>query len=741
VSEVPNELTIEFGVHGMTCASCVARLERTLVKRSGVVGAEVQLVHERARVRVVPGTTIESLFEAVEAAGFEPTPLPQQSASAAFSDDETRFARVARRDGWLLLASIAFSLPLVLPMLAMLVGWHLHLPPWVELALATPVQFWLGARFYRAGIKAVLHGSGNMDLLVALGTSAAYFYSVAQLLRWDGSGQPTLYFEASAVVITLVRLGKWLESKAKRGTTVALRALLQLQPAKVMVRRQLSGTSSAEFEDVEIGVEQLGVGMRIVVRPGDRFAADAIVVEGEAAVDESMITGESLPVQRGPGQEVVGGSLNKNGLVVAQVLRVGPDATLGQIIQMVYGAQAGKASVQQLVDRISAWFVPVVLGIALLTFAGWWFFNGQLEPALVAAVSVLVIACPCALGLATPTAIVAGTGAAAKAGILVRDVDTLQQASQIDTLLFDKTGTLTEGRPVVVDVVVEQGTLEELLRLAASVEQASTHPLSSAIVERAKSIGLVLSMPVSFESHTGDGVSGIVDGVLVRVGQLAWLGRCGVDTGGQRTQRAARSTSQGFVGVAQGDQLLGTLAIADQPRESARAAILRLHQRGMRTILLSGDDAGVARALADELGIEEAVGRARPADKQRLVNQLVAEGRKVAMVGDGINDAPALAAADVGIAIGGGTQVAIQTANVVIMRPDLRLIESALDVARATFAKIRQNLFWAFFYNCIGIPLAAAGRLSPMIAGLAMAVSSVSVVSNSLLLRRWRPKT
>lgn len=731
-----NELTIELGVQGMHCASCAARLERTISARDGVVAAEVQLVNERARIRVVPGTTVESLFEAVKSAGFVPNYLPRQTAAEAFADDEARFARVARRDGWLLSASIALTLPLVLPMVAMLVGWHLHLSPWVELALATVVQFWLGARFYRGGINALLHRSGNMDLLVALGTSAAYFYSAVELLRDSVGGQPALYFEASAVVITLVRLGKWLEAKAKRSTTVALRALMQLQPSRVTVRQQRADGAS---EDVEIAAEELSAGMRMVVRPGDRFAADGVVLEGQAAVDESMITGESLPVQRSMGQEVVGGSLNVNGFVVVQVLRVGPDATLGKIISMVYGAQAGKAEVQRLVDRISAWFVPVVLALAVATFAGWLVAGGELESALVAAVSVLVIACPCALGLATPTAIVVGTGAAAKAGILVRDVDTLEQLSRVDTLVFDKTGTLTEGRPRVVQVQVAQGTLDDLVRMAASVAQASTHPLSVAIVEHAKQCGVELGVPASFESHTGDGISGVVDGQLVRVGQLDWLGRCGVDTATARLQDVA-SSEHGYVAVAAGSELLGQLAIADRPRATAREAIEQLHQRGIRTVLLSGDDERVAHALAEELGVGQAIGRARPEDKQQLVRQLLAEGRHVAMVGDGINDAPALAAADVGIAIGGGTQVAMQTANVVIMRPDLRLIEAALDVARATFTKIRQNLFWAFVYNCIGIPLAALGHLSPMIAGLAMALSSVSVASNSLMLRRWRAK-
>jgi P-type Cu+ transporter len=747
-------LTVELGVEGMTCASCAARLERVLSKRAGVIRAEVQLVHERARIQVAAGTTIESLVEAVQAAGFTPRRLPKQSVVRTYADDEARFAAVAQRDGWLLLASVVLALPLVLPMVAMPFGVHWHLSPWIEFALATPVQFFLGARFYRAGTKALLHGSGNMDLLVALGTSAAYFFSVWQLVRLDHGALRELYFEASAVIITLVRLGKWLESKARRGTTAALRALLQLQPGTVTVRQPSRGDGSsgnhglpnanrsnkAQCES-QLPIEELEIGMLMVVRPGERFAADGIVVEGRAAADESMITGESLPVERRPGDAIVGGSLNINGLVVAQVSRLGEDATLGKIIQMVYGAQAGKAAVQQLVDRISAWFVPIVLGIGGVTFVGWWLTTARLDAALVAAVSVLVIACPCALGLATPTAIVAGTGAAARLGILVRDVNTLQQASQIDTVVFDKTGTLTEGQPTVVSAEVCEGSVAKMLQLAACIEQASGHPLANAIVQHAKQSGCALfSMPEDFESHAGDGISGTIDGELIRVGRLVWLGQCGVEKALSREQEMRRYGSHAFVGVSRGTILLGTLAIADRPRETAKTAIRELEARGMRTVVLSGDDERVARALADELAIGEAIGRARPEDKLRYVTELVQAGRKVAMIGDGINDAPALAAAHVGIAIGGGTDVALQTANVVIMRPDLRLIAVAFDVARATFGKIRQNLFWAFVYNCVGIPLAAAGRLSPMVAGLAMALSSVSVVTNSLLLRRFRAR-
>lgn len=734
-------ITLEIGVGGMTCASCSSRLERALRKREGVLAAEVQLLQERARVTVVPGTTVESVFEAIDATGFTARALPKQQTAAVSADEDAAFARAARRDGALLLASMALSLPLVVPMLLMPFGVHWHLDGFVQFALATPVQFLLGARFYRAGAKALLRGSGNMDLLVALGTSAAYFYSAFAVLRNAAGVESSLYFEASAVVITLVRLGKWLESRAKRGTTVALRELLRLRPAQVTIRRRFQAQSGTSSQDVEIAAEQLEPGMLMLVRPGNRFAADAIVVEGKAAVDESMITGEPLPVQRGPGDCVVSGSLDLNGLVVAQVTRVGDDATLGQIIRMVQGAQAGKAQVQQLVDRISAWFVPVVLAIAALTFLGWWVLSQNFEAAMVAAVSVLVIACPCALGLATPTAIVAGTGAAARAGILVRDVDTLQRASRVDCVVFDKTGTLTEGRPQVVSSQCASGSdLDDMLRLAASVEQASTHPLSFAIVQHAKQRELTLSAPVDFEEHAGDGISASVDGQQIRVGQLAWLGRCGVQTAGSEALTTAPSDARALVGVASGSQLLGTLAIADKIRDSAAEAVRALTARGICTVLLSGDDEHVVARLAQELHMTQLLGRARPGHKQQMIARLRSEGRCVAMVGDGINDAPALAAADVGIAIGGGTDVAMQTANVVIMRPDLRLIAASLEVAHATFDKIRQNLFWAFVYNCVGIPLAASGRLTPMIAGLAMAMSSVSVVTNSLLLRRWRPR-
>lgn len=742
---VQNAITVEIGVEGMTCASCSARLERSLRKRDGVLSADVQLLQERARITMAPGTTLDSLFDAIRATGFLPKTLPKQPTAEALADEDAQFARAAQRDGWLLLLAVVLSLPLVLPMFVMPLGWHWHLDGWIQFALATPVQFILGARFYRAGTKALLQRSGNMDLLVALGTSAAYFYSSYLLFTTDaGTVSSNLYFEASAVVITLVRLGKWLESRAKRGTTLALRELLRLRPAQATIRRAAPHPSATTPEqELRIAVEELEPGMFLVVRPGERFAADGIVLEGAASVDESMITGEPLPVQRAKGDTVVSGSLNQNGLVVAQVTRVGEDATLGQIIKLVKAAQAGKAKVQQLVDRISAWFVPVVLALAIATFLGWWVLGHAVEPAMLAAVSVLVIACPCALGLATPTAIVAGTGAAAKAGILVRDIDTLERTSRVDTVVFDKTGTLTEGHPEVLGIHVESAELQadEVLRLAASVEQGSTHPLSNAIVQHAKRRGIPLTTPTDFEDHVGSGISGKVDGLSIRVGHLAWLGQCGVQTAGAEDARSDEGVARAVVGVARGTRLLGRLTIGDAVRDTAPWAVSALQSGGIRTILLSGDDERVVSSLARQLGIPEVAGRARPEHKQGLVARLRADGHVLAMVGDGINDAPALAAADVGIAIGGGTEVAVQTASVVIMRPDLRLIPATLEIAQATFRKIRQNLFWAFIYNCVGIPLAASGRLTPMVAGMAMAMSSVSVVTNSLLLRKWRPRS
>ena len=692
----------------------------------------MNLVHERANVSMAPGTSVEALCEAVERAGYEATLERSQSRKALAHDDDLAFARQTRRDGWLTLASALLSLPLMLPMLWMFFGSHLHLNGWLQLVLATPVQFWLGARFYRAGLASLRAGTGSMDTLVALGTSAAFFYS-CYLLPWNGGTiAGSLYFEASTAVITLVRLGKWLESRAKRSTTVALRGLMALQPERATVRRQ--------GRDVEVAVEEVSAGEPVIVRPGERVAVDGIIVEGESDLDESLLTGESFPVVKRVGEEVTGGTLNGNGLLLVQATKVGQDSTLSRIIDLVYGAQSTKAPIERLVDRVSAIFVPAVIAIAVITFAAWWWSAGRFEPALVAAVSVLVIACPCALGLATPPAIVAGPGAAARAGILLRDIDVLERIGKVDTVVFDKTGTLTQGRPEVVNVFSTSGNSDDVLRVAASVQQGSLHPLAKATCAAAQARGLSLEPLANFQNVTGNGVSGDVAAERVLVGNVDWLQQHSIDL---TSLRAPLSDFEGrkwtSVVVAKHDTAIGVLSFSDPLRPTAKRAVASLQRKGQRVLLLSGDSAAVARHVGNELGIDEVEGRFLPEGKQRRVAELQAAGRHVAMVGDGLNDAPALAEADVGIALSGGTDVAQQTARVVLMRPDPELVVGVFQVAQATLAKIKQNLFWAFIYNCIGLPLAAFGRLNPMLAGLAMAMSSVSVVTSSLMLRRWRP--
>ncbi len=717
----------------MTCATCAGRVERVLLAQPGVSSANVHLVHERAEVLIAPGTPIESLCEAVEKAGFDATPERSKNRQVVAKEDELAFARQARREGWLTLVSALLSLPLLLPMFLMFFGSHRHLNAGVQLVLATPVQFWLGARFYRAGLASLRAGTGSMDTLVALGTSAAYFYSCLVLLQNGDRPDLPLYFEASATVITLVRLGKWLEARAKRSTTTALRGLMALQPERATVRRK--------SRDIEVLIEEVSAGDVVVVQPGQRVPIDGVVIEGQSDVDESLLTGESFPVLKRLNDAVTGGTLNGNGLLIVQATRVGQDSTLSRIIEMVYGAQVSRAPIQRLVDRVSSIFVPVVLAIAAVTFLAWWSHTGNVAPALVAAVSVLVIACPCALGLATPTAIVAGTGAAARAGILVRDVDALERLSQVDTVVFDKTGTLTQGRPEVVEILAYGVERNVVLQLAASVQQGSVHPLAKATCTAADARNLPRDSLTDFNNVTGQGVAGQVAGQRVLVGNADWVASHSIDIADLRKSLAAyEARLWTAVVVARAGVAIGILAFSDPLRATSGQAVAQLQSRGLRVMLLSGDSTTIALRVAQELHIDEAEGRVLPEGKLQRVRELQSQGQHVAMVGDGLNDAPALAEADVGIAISGGTDVAQHTARVVLMRPDPALVVGVFQVARATLAKIKQNLFWAFIYNCIGLPLAAFGRLNPMFAGLAMALSSVSVVSNSLLLRRWRPR-
>ena len=723
-------------IDGMTCASCVARVEKALLKVPGVASASVNLATQRATVQASADVAADVLASAVERAGYHAAAVPEAGVGAPATPKPLPA-------WWPVALSAALALPLLAPMLLQLAGIEWMLDGWLQLALATPVQFVLGARFYRAGWRALRAGSGNMDLLVALGTSAAYGMSVWLLWRHRGHGVPHLYFEASAVVITLVLLGKWLEARATRQTADAITALNALRPTTARVRRD--GIES------EIAVEQVRVGDLVVLRPGDRIPVDGTIVEGRSHVDESLVTGESLPATRRVGDGVTGGSINLDGALLVTTLAVGAETTLARIIRMVESAQAAKAPIQRTVDKVSAVFVPVVLGIAALTFAGWFFYaGGDWERALINAVSVLVIACPCALGLATPTAIMAGTGVAARHGILIKDAQALELAHAVTVVAFDKTGTLTEGKPALLAsepaAAVDR---TELLRLAAALQQSSRHPLARALLAAAQAESIALPSVQDAQALSGRGVSGRVEGRELQLGSSRLLNESGADAG-PLAARAQQLESQGMTiswlievqGEGQGagvtPRTLGLLAFGDTVKASARQAVDRLHRLHIRTVMLTGDNRGSAQAVADALGIDEVHAQVLPADKAAAVQSLRAAGAVVAMVGDGINDAPALAAAQVGIAMSTGTDVAMETAGITLMRGDPRLVADAIDISRRTYSKIRQGLFWAFAYNVLGIPLAAFGLLSPVIAGAAMAASSVSVVANALLLRRFR---
>ncbi|WP_218014953.1 heavy metal translocating P-type ATPase [Teichococcus rhizosphaerae] len=725
----------DLNVQGMTCASCVGRVERALKQVPGVIEAEVNLATERTRVTAARGAvSVDQLVAAVQNTGYEASPVEQAGSPAEEADAA---AARSRRDLFRVVTAAALSAPLLLGMVGHLLGAEWMMPPgWVQLALATPVQFWLGWRFYVAGWKAARSFSGNMDLLVALGTTAAWGLSVYGLLTAHGDHAPALYFESSALIITFVLLGKWLEARAKGQTASAIRALMDLRPDKARLRR-----GGAE---VEVPLAEVRVGDAVVVRPGERIPVDGRVVEGGGSVDESMLTGESLPVEKVVGAKVTGGAINTDGLLVIETTAVGAETTLARIVRLVEGAQASKAPIQRLVDRVSAVFVPVVLGIALVTFVGWWAVTGDATAAILNAVAVMVIACPCALGLATPTAIMVGTGAAARHGILIKDAEALERAHAVTTVAFDKTGTLTEGRPEVTDVVPVEGTgAAEVLRLAAALQAGSEHPLAAAVRRRAEGVTPLATM--NFRALAGRGVSGAVEGRSLVLGNRRLLEENGL--AGDALAPAASDLEESgrtvswLAETAPTCRVLGLIAFGDSVKDSARGAVDRLHRQGIETVMLTGDNRGAAAAAARSLGIDKVVAEVLPEGKAEAVAGLRGEGRVVAMVGDGINDAPALAAADVGIAMSTGTDVAMHTAGVTLMRGDPALVAGAIDVSRRTYRKIRQGLFWAFVYNLVGIPLAALGLLSPMVAGAAMALSSVSVVTNALLLRGWNPRS
>jgi Cu+-exporting ATPase len=726
-------------IKGMTCASCAGRVEKALLKVSGVVTAEINLALETAQVSAIDKVTTQQLVDAVVAAGYQ-----AQSLSAEHDSTEHLTETYKQNQWWPSALAAILSLPLVIAMVAQWLGWQGQLSGWLQWALATPVQFWLGWRFYKAGWHALKAGAGNMDLLVAIGTSAAYGLSVYLLfVPFHDAGAHHLYFESSTIVITLVLFGKWLEGRVKSQTTEAIRALNTLRPEFATV------VKNGQPELVSIALVK--VGDLVLVRPGERIAVDGAVQSGDSQVDESLITGESLPVPKKTGDKVTGGAMNGEGVLTIVTTAVGTETVLARIVRLVESAQAKKAPIQRLVDKVSAVFVPVVLVIAALTLIVWGLFNGNWEAAIINAVTVLVIACPCALGLATPTAIMVGTGVAAQHGILIKDAEALELAHAIKTVAFDKTGTLTEGHPKLINMqsttkeVSAQDT-EQLLMLAATLQAGSEHPLAKAVTNAANAKGLQLQIVQDLQALAGRGVVGEVGGQKFYFGSTRLMNDLKVNLSSFKEDALAlEQKGYSISWLAQtralenfAPKLLGLFAFGDAIKATANKAIADLEQLGIITVLISGDNQGSASRVASQLGISQFYAQVLPDEKASIVTQLKQDGL-VAMVGDGLNDAPALAVADVGIAMSSGTDVAMYTSGITLMRGDPALVAHAIDISKRTYQKIRQNLFWAFIYNVVGIPLAAMGMLSPVLAGAAMALSSVSVISNALLLKLWRP--
>lgn len=730
----PEEQAI-FQITGMTCAACANRIEKGLGRLPGVTEATVNLALESASVRYLPGeVTVADLENKVKQLGYQAT-VKQEGA-----EDGDRRQREIRRLLRKFLISAVLSLPLLWTMVAhfSFTAWiyvpDLFMNAWVQFVLATFVQFAIGGQFYTGAYKSLRSGSANMDVLIALGTSAAYFYSLYLTLEWHFAGGarpgPDLYYETSAILITLVIMGKWLEALAKGRTSHAIRLLMGLQAKTAWVER--------DGREISVSVEDVIVGDIVLVRPGDKVPVDGVVLDGDSSVDESMLTGESLPVHKQAGDPVTGATININGALRIRATKVGKETALAQIIKAVEEAQGSKAPIQRVADRISGIFVPIVTAIAVATFLVWYLFitPGNPAGALQSAIAVLVIACPCALGLATPTSIMAGSGRAAEFGILFKGGEHLEETHKVDTVILDKTGTITKGKPELTDVLAE-GDETELLRLVGGAERHSGHPLAEAIVNGIRARGIELPEAASFESLPGYGIAAEVDGRRVLVGTRRLMEKNGVETAHahaamSRLEEAGKTAML----VAVDGKYAGIVAAADTIKESSPAAIQALKQMGIDVVMVTGDNPRTAKAIARQCGIEHVVAEVLPEGKVEEIRKRQAAGKIVAMVGDGINDAPALAAADIGMAIGTGTDIAMQAADVTLMRGDLASIPAAIAMSRKTMVNIRQNLFWALGYNSLGIPIAAAGLLAPWVAGAAMALSSVSVVLNALRLQR-----
>ena len=721
----PREIT-ELQLTGMTCVACAARIEKVL-NRMPEVSATVNFATEKARIEFdQQNTDLAALIAAVQRAGFDAHPVRD------FAVEKMERAAAYQHERLLFIISLLLTAPLLVEMVYMLPVWETHshglLPLWLQWLLATPVQFWIGKRFFVGAWHSLRGGGANMDVLVALGTSAAYFLSCAVLLF---NLDHPVYFEASATIITLVLLGKLLEARAKGHASAALEALINLQPKLAHVER--------DGVMVDVAVTEVILGDIFLVRPGESVPVDGLVLEGSSSIDEAMLTGESMPREKHPEDKIFTATINQRGLLKCRAIAVGTQTQLAAIIRLVGQAQGSKAPIQKLADKIASIFVPVVVAIAVVTFFVWWALGSDFATALINAVSVLVISCPCALGLATPTAVVVATGRAASAGILVKNATALEHAHKLAVLIVDKTGTLTTGKPTVTDVLPAAGsTSGQLLQIAASMAQGSTHPLSRALLNKAQVQNISLTPSTAFSELSGSGLSAEIAGTAYLLGSPAFIASKNVVLN-EPAILALQQQGKTVIAVASGTTLLGCIALADTLRDSSANAVARLNKMGIRVVMLSGDNAATAQAIAKQVGITEFRAEVLPQDKAEHVQSFKAQGLLVGMVGDGINDAPALAAADVSFAMRSGSDIAIESADITLMRNDLMSVVDAIDLSHVALAKIHQNLFFAFAYNILGIPLAALGMLNPVIAGAAMAMSSVSVVSNALLLKRWQP--